>query len=45
MIIMITGYCITIVDLAAPVNQFGVNTCAILPLTHVMVLEITDFSD
>ena len=44
---MITGYCITIVDLVAPVNQFGVNTCAILklPLTHVMVLEITDFSD
>ena len=45
MIIMITGYCITLVDLVAPVNQFGVNTRTILLLTHVMVLEITDFSD
>ena len=23
-----------------PVNQFGVQTCIVLPLTHVMVLEI-----
>ena len=37
---MITFYCITIADLVVPVNQFGVSTCAILPLTHVMVLEI-----
>ena len=45
MIIMITGHCITIVDLVVPVDQFGVNTCALLPLTHVMVLDITNFSD
>ena len=23
-----------------PVNQFGVHTCLVHPLTHVMVLEI-----
>ena len=27
-------------DLVLPVNQFGVRTCLVLPLTHVMVLEI-----
>ena len=37
---MITSYSITIVDLVVPVNQFGVSTCAILPLTDVIVLEI-----
>ena len=26
--------------LVIPVNQFGVQTCLALPLTHVMVLEI-----
>ena len=28
-------------DLVLPVNQFGVHTCLVHPLTHVMVLEIT----
>ena len=37
MIAMITGYYITIIDLVIP---FGVDTCLVLPLTHVMVLEI-----
>ena len=27
------------IDLVVLVNQFGVNTCAILPLADVMVLE------
>ena len=40
MIVMITGYCITIIDLVVPVDQFGVHTCLVHPLTHVMVLEI-----
>ena len=26
--------------LVLPVNQFGVHTCLVLPLTHVMVVEI-----
>ena len=26
--------------LVYPVNQFGVHICLVLPLTHVMVLEI-----
>ena len=28
------------IDLVIPVNQFGVHTCLVLPLTHVIVLEI-----
>ena len=40
MIVMITGYYITIIDLVIPVNLFGADTCLVLPLTHVMVLEI-----
>ena len=27
-------------DLVIPVNQFGVHTCLVLPLTYVMVQEI-----
>ena len=27
-------------DLVLPVNQFGVHTCLVYTLTHVMVLEI-----
>ena len=27
-------------DLVIPVNQFGVHTCLVHPLTHVMVLKI-----
>ena len=35
-----TGICITIIDLVVPVNLFGVDTCLVLPLTHVMVVVI-----
>ena len=35
-----TAYSITIIDLVVLFNQFGVDTCLVLPLTHVMVLEI-----
>ena len=40
MIIMITSYFITIIDLLVPVNLFGVQTCLVLSLTDVMVLVI-----
>ena len=39
-IFKVTGYYITIIDLVVPVNQFGVHTCTVLPLTHAMVLAI-----
>ena len=29
------------IDLVVPVNQYGIQICLVLPLTHVIVLEIT----